>query len=343
MNLSKRNNFIANNIIFLDGISGSGKTMLSPILSSFNRVEVGIFDSRIENINILDKLDLIQNDVAEHIINIYADITSYETHIGRGTNFRLHDLSGVFNNPKSIKNIKRALSKYNSEDILKEIADEGSYSLINTHQIIGAIDLSIRTFSERLKVIEVVRHPLYVIENWHYSYKFCMPGEDPRDFLIRLSYGDNSVPWFAKGWEDKFIKSNVMDKVIYSLDSLYSEVYNKIDNPELMLNSKLLAIPFEKFVLNTDYWIGKMSDFLGEPINKQIYREAAKQKCPRKLVTDGVAKDIYKKYGWSKPEISEKHVYNKKLDFAQSHASKEGLKVLNKICIEYEERFGHWF
>ena len=124
MNLSKRNNFIANNIIFLDGISGSGKTMLSPILSSFNRVEVGIFDSRIENINILDKLDLIQNDVAEHIINIYADITSYETHIGRGTNFRLHDLSGVFNNPKSIKNIKRALSKYNSENILKEICRE---------------------------------------------------------------------------------------------------------------------------------------------------------------------------------------------------------------------------
>ena len=338
-----RNSIIAEKIVFLDGISGTGKTMMAPILSSYDNIEIGSFEYIRECICILSEMDKIDENTAIHLLNINADATLFNSVIGRHTNFRYDDLSSVFNTSKKLKYFKRILSSYSGKEILDQIKDKKPHSLIITHQLLPNFDIAFKAYNERLRIIETVRHPLYTIENWYHGIKQCRPGEDPRNFTVWFKYKSYCLPWFTKGWEEKYCDSNTMDKAIFSLKALTDLTNNKIDLLNPNQKEKILIVPFEKFVLEPFSWLERINSLIGEQLSKSTKKELKKQKCPRKLVTDGPAKKIYMKYGWKKPLKTEKEVYEDKINFVKQRSSKEGLDKLMEMCVDYENRYGKWF
>jgi hypothetical protein len=337
-----RDSHVVGDIVFLDGLTGTGKTMLAPILSSYQRVEIGRLEHIYEYVCILDFLKKIERDAAEHLIRMYADLGLYNLMIARETNFRFGDLTGIFSNPGTISYIKRLLQS-DGDPVLGRIEAQNPILNIIVHQALPAMRLAFDTFAERLKVVEMVRHPLHLIEHW-YSYieKY---GTDRRDFTIWLECDGQTVPWFAVGWEEKFLASNPMDRVIFSLEWFTRQeeaIFGGLTEDE---RRRVLVVPFEPFVLEPWPFIERIGQLLGTSGSKATKRELKKQRCPRDMVAAGPAKAIYKRYGWKKPErgSNEEAELAGKREFAAREASEEGMKVLDNLCDKYVNRFGLWF
>lgn len=334
--------FIAQEIVFLDGLTGTGKTMMGPILGSFRRVELGRLEHIYEYLCALNDLKKIDPDAAAFMINLYADLAIYNSMIARETNFRPSDLSGIFSNPHSFEYVKRLFSK-DGNVVLERIKQSKPVLQIISHQALGVMDLSFQAFGERLKVVEMVRHPLYLLEHWH-SY-IDRHGADCRDFTVWIHHKGQALPWFAHGWEEKYIKSSSMDKVIYSIEWLTKKVDQMINALSEAQREQVLTIPFEKFVLGPDPYIEGIARLLNTEPTRTTQKILKEQRCPRRQVTAGPGKDIYKRYGWKRPDprSNDREEFQKKRAFAEDQASKEALQALDRISQEYEEKHGLWF
>jgi len=337
-----RSTHICEKILFLDGLTGTGKTMLTSIINSFKRVELGRLEHIYEYLCILDYLKKMDPDASKYMTRMYADLAIYDSMISRETNFRFNDLSGAFSSPGGLKYVKRLFYK-DGNVVLDRIQKEKPILHIISHQALGAMDLAFRTFGEQLRVIEMARHPLFLLEHWH-SY-IDRHGKDSRDFTIWINYKKQALPWFSTGWEEKYIKSTSFDRVIYSIEWLSNKVNEFYTSLNKDRKKQILFIPFEKFVLNPEPYLKAISELLETEITNKTRKALKKQKCPRKVTLAGPAKEIYRRYGWKKPEkdATEKVLIKQKTEYAEKMASKSALEVLEKLSKDYEKKYGLWF
>ena len=337
-----RQTHIAPKIVFLDGLTGTGKTMMGPLLGSLRRVELGRLEHHYEYLCALDFLKKIDPDAGEYMIKMYADLAMYNTMIARETNFRVNDLSGIFKNPKTLKYIRRLFIP-DGEAVLERIRREQPILQIISHQALGIMNLAFRAFGNRLRVVHMVRHPLYLLEHWH-SY-IDRHGTDARDFTIWINHQGTSLPWFAAGWEERYAKASSMDKVIYSIEWLTRQTDKMTESLSPSQKQQILTIPFEHFVLNPNPFLESITKLLETETTSQTKSILKKQKCPRALVGAGLSRDIYKRYGWKQPPLgaTEKDQLSEKFDFANRLASKEAMTALSVLCKNYEARYGLWF
>ena len=91
-----RSGHLAEKIVFVDGLWGCGKTMLSPIVAAFDRVELMTYAYEVEQICSLFYLNRISRDATLTMIRALTDRQLYDTMMGRSTNFRFSDLSSAF-------------------------------------------------------------------------------------------------------------------------------------------------------------------------------------------------------------------------------------------------------
>ena len=90
-----RKHILTKNIALIDGQSGSGKSLIGPIISSLSNSEHWLHDHVIEETIILLLFKKIQIDAARSILGVQADLDLYNLFIGRDVNFRDKDTSSV--------------------------------------------------------------------------------------------------------------------------------------------------------------------------------------------------------------------------------------------------------
>ena len=85
----------------------------------------------------------------------------------------------------------------------------------------------------------------------------------------------------------------------------------------------------------------KIANHINSSITKTTLRELKKQKVPRKKYSDGLSLEIYKRCGWEKPdkELSEMEEFQKRRNYAERKASKKYMKILDKLCSDYELKY----
>ena len=105
-------------IVIVDGQPGCGKTMLSPIIASMERVELLSYAFEIEFICRLFHLNKIQSDAAISMIRMLVDHKLYQTMMGRDTNFRFSDLSSVFQDAEPLRYFKRIFQKGDLDNMI---------------------------------------------------------------------------------------------------------------------------------------------------------------------------------------------------------------------------------
>ena len=69
-NIFSRKKYLCNDLIILDGLTGTGKTMLTPIISSLHNIQNARFENVFENICIAKKYNKITDDAFNSIISI---------------------------------------------------------------------------------------------------------------------------------------------------------------------------------------------------------------------------------------------------------------------------------
>ena len=330
---------LAKNIVVLDGLTGTGKTMFSPLLASMEKMQNPRFEYMFEYLLIAAKQARINEDAANTLIRLLTDIKLYDGSISRDVNFRPSDLSGVFANKNGFKYLKQLLAQ-DGNDAQAKIELESPKLLLVTHQIFSCLDVLNNCFGDSVKIVEMVRHPLYLIDHWlSYIDMHCV---NPRDFTLWLQSNDQTiVPWFAEGWEEQYQKMTSIERVVKSIDVLMQPIYKAIKNSQ----KNFLIIPFEDFVLKPFPHLKRLEVFLGSSLTPGSNFILEKQNVPRHFISNGPLKKIYARYNFTGRNTgqTDRDEYEDKFTKLKE---KYGLSVYNQVLNmseEYHSRFGHWF
>ena len=327
-------------IVILDGLTGTGKTMFSPLISSFDRVQNARFEYMFEYLCISASNNKITSDASHSLLNLLADIKYYDGTISREVNFRPNDLSSIFKSSKSFKYIKQLWMK-DGHNVEERIKKEKPILFLVTHQLLSCLEPAFKAFNKRLKIVEMVRHPLYLLDHW--ATYIEMHGKNARDFTIWQDYKGESLPWFANGFDELYQNSSPYDKVIYSIKSLMKSVFEKVRLDKQ--NNSILFIPFEQFVLEPAPFINRLEVFLKTKPTSATEKVLKKQRVPRPTINAGPQKNIYKRYGLKKLDknTTPHQDYHNLLESAKQKSSPEAFEIVLELSKQYEDNFGLWF
>jgi hypothetical protein len=328
----KKFNPLKNDVIIIDGISGTGKSLIGPIISGMKGVEKQRQIEAFPMILLLQKSNKISEDACSFIINNTTDFHQYNSLIGREINLRWYDDSGIKNNPNVLRYIKRIFSSNEGSSIVHKINSKNLALNIFTNDVIFADDLLFKNLGDRLKMIQMVRHPLYMIKHWE---SFYSRYEQTRIFNLSVDYKGNKLPWFIQHDEDYFLSLNHAERAIFTIEHLYNRLFKSLDNHKY--KNQILCISFEECCMNIYSILDKLENFLDRSHSRKIDNILKKQKLPRQLLNRGKG---LKKYGFKKSTFSsEEDEYN---FFFNSYQEVVNPALISKLetCIDkYNKHF----
>lgn len=329
---------LASEIVLVNGIPASGKTLISPIVAAFDRMEVEKYDFPLERILQGHHLGKVDRNLTETMIRLFTDLDIYQLMMSREANFRFKDLSCVFRHHNWFAYVRR-LFQEGDWAVEARVKKERPILCLVTHNLLSVGSPLFTALGDRLRIVESVRHPLYMLKQIRmFMPRACV--DDPRDFNLNLEFEGRQVPWYALGWEEKFLRSGPMDRTIYLIDRLLTLSAGVMEGLTPEQRSRVLYTPFEPFALNTEPWIAKLETFMRTKAVASTRREMRKQNVPRRFIADGINLQVYRENGWV-PPVKQDELYEFKLrwDHAASEASPDALEVLAKRCREYEEKY----
>lgn len=324
---------LSEKIVIVDGQPGCGKTMLSPIIASMNRVELLSYAVEIELICRLSHLKKIDNDAAIAMVRMLVDHKLYQTMMGRDTNFRYSDLSSVFQDSNPWRYFKRIFQKGDLV-IPEKIKNERPILNLTTHDLLGMSNPVLSGLGEAVLFIEVVRHPLYMVKQLQLNMQRLV--NNARDIEVNIEYKGKQLPYFAHGWEEQFLNANSMEKAVTFIEKTTHATNKKRKMWEETSHVSIITIPFEKFVLDPWPYLKEIEKKLETKIGPRTNKIMKKQNVPRKVLADAPSFEIYKRCGWEPPmEGSEENELTKRRDMVSKNSSPEILEIMDNLSQEY--------
>jgi len=302
-----------NKPLIITGLTRSGKTMIAPIISSFNKVEKINVNYQFEYICMLNSIGSISDSATVTALQYFLDNQIYENMIGRNMNFRFSDWTSIWNAPDPKKYISRIYSN-EDDDAFHQINKTGQIFSLLVHDALGHANIYFKSFSS-LKMIHIDRHPVDLIFSWYkkgYGLDFY---NNPRNALLTLKWNKKIYPYYADGWEREYEKLSEIDRIIKMVDMLQSygrEIYSSISANK---RKKIMLIKFEEIAEKPLPLIDKIADFIGSRITKKTSIIMDKEIIPRKL---------------GRQERSNKYAEIKKL------ANNDSIKLLDLMISQYK-------
>ena len=199
-------------------VSGCGKTMLSPILSSLNRVEMYYFAFEIEFILRMSSFKKIKKDAAISLIRMLTDYKLYNSMMSREINLRDLDLSSVTRHHNYKNYIKRLKSK-GDKLIPKKIKYEKPILHLTTHDLLNYSELLVSALKSRLTYVELIRHPIDMINQQRLN--MINHYDNPRSIQVDFDYQNNPLPYWATTWKKDFMQNNNINRAILNIEKMY--------------------------------------------------------------------------------------------------------------------------
>lgn len=325
----KRTATLVDRVLIVNGFPGCGKTMLSPILSSFNSVEMHKFAPYIEQICELNFLNSIDENLAGQLVLANCDLLLYESLLGRNLNCRSTDLSSIFRSLKVSEYHRRMCGSLEESDVENEILQKKPILHLTTHMLLHSLALLNEALGKRLTFVEVIRNPLYMIVQQEKNFRMFA---GPRNQHIRYIYQNEEYDFFSKGFESNYKGASSFEKAIYSI-TWYFELLKRESFPNL------IVIPFEKFVTHPLPYLEKIMTKLNLEITSDVHVEMTRQRVPRTLLNDGPEERAYMKCGWQPPsKNTEREELNARREVVRSNTSSSAMLLMDDCC-EWYERF----
>ena len=329
-------------IVLLDGISGTGKTMISRILDTYTVNHVPKFSYAIEQICIASHYNKIQKDAAISLLRLQVDQIKYDMHIGREINFRPRDLSSVFKSSKKITYLAKTIGK-DGFDVIENLFSKKMNIVIISHQLLKATEMLDLAFNDSFINIHTVRNPLYLFNHWaSYVNVQC---SSPRDFTVWKQEVGNTIPWFFTNQENYSEYDNLSsgDKTIVCLIELINQA---LEHHRIWKNRpNYICLEFEKFVLNPKPIILNLDEMLGDKSNRDLLRIKREERIPREHISDSKKMGIYNRYG-DKGRINKmnhKDEYRTRMNQIKELTSEKYFNKFKELIALYESEFEIWF
>ena len=271
-------------LVFIDGITRSGKSLLTNILPTFRNFE---------HIDIAYELEILMqnfycNKITLDALRVSSQKSLYEKAynklLSRSLNLRNKDQTGLSNYPFKKIYLQR-LKKKEGDDIISELNKSKNYFPFQTHDLMfhkkGLLNLGLN-----FKIIEIYRNPFDLIYSWIGKDIENRLATDQRMWVYpTLKFKNN----FVGAWYHLFVKKyfNIWNKVNkYERTSLMvSEmIKNSIKNQkQLEKNISILTLSYEEIIYDKNL-IKKLEKFLGTKKSKFTELYLKKSRIPRKSI-----------------------------------------------------------
>ncbi len=333
-----RKSRLSDRVVLVDGFPGCGKTLLSKVVSALERVELLSYSYEIEQYCQLCYLEGLSEEIAEYLIRIQLDMKLYDMMMGRNVNFRPSDLSSAVGNHNPSKYVKR-LFESGDETIPERIEVENPIVNLAVHNMLAFSRPLWKALGQSCVLIEVVRHPLYMIRQQSLNMRALV--SSPRYFTVHFAYKDVEIPYYTKGWEEVFVKSNAVERAIHFMDRMSTATEKARAGLKADCDANIITIPFELFVLKPAPWVETIAEAIGSTVTRSTQRVMEEQKVPRTKVAEGIDIDIYRRCGWT-PGVdgaSERDELRLRREDAGVDASGEAMEILDRLSEGYENTY----
>ncbi len=286
-----RKNNLLKNFVLVNGTARCGKSLVCPIIASFENVEIERMEGIFDYISVSHHLGSIETSCAISMLRTVADEFLYSSYLSRDTNFRWSDHSSVFNSPNKYKYFRRLFGK-EGKDVIDNILEDSPIYQNQGHDQMQFVSLLLRAWPSSFKMIEIIRNPIDLVDAWWrrgWGTRFCI---DPSGYTPCIDFNGTPVPFYAFGWEQEYLDASPMDriiKMIYSLNFNNRVSYKALSKDE---KKQILVIRFEDFVINTSDYIDKLACFLGTKTTKNTKKTIKKQGCPRTQGQDKIIRRL---------------------------------------------------
>jgi deoxyadenosine/deoxycytidine kinase len=322
---------ISCDVIVVDGLWGVGKTALTATIGAMKNVEKMKLEHVHEYACTMHHLGKMSDDAARFMLLTYADIDQYSNLIGREVNFRPKDASGTRNTTGSTFTYLRRLFQEDGDQIVDLIQDKNIAHHVVTHQVLPVGEPMFDAFSDRLKMIHIVRHPVHLTRYWNdYLSDFLRH----REFTVSFDVDGHKVPWWAETWADQFITMNTMDRALASISHLYELLVEAFSRHQH--DNRLLVVSFEDLVMRPQETFPNVARFLGRELGSKTDKILKRERIPRPTITHGRA---FSAHNWATSgNTSEQEVYDLEMQYVYDHGSatvvdrfRETIRSYNKL------------
>lgn len=322
------------NVVLLDGLTGTGKTMIMKLLDTYDSVTPPKFNYQFEQILIGIDIEGINKDLGLQIIQLLLDQMKYDLAIGREINLRPRDLSSMLSSQKRFAYLFNML-RNDGNSVKNRIQTENQDLLIVTHQILDAAKVISSISGKSLTHILCVRHPYFLVSHWE-SY-IPMHGNSPTDFTLV----NGTVPWFIKEFKNLYVDSNTKERAMISIIELLNKSLDYIEQDP----ADLVVIDFENFVLHPFVYLERLSSILSDTNQNRLSKVLREQKLPRKHINDTIVRSIYQRYASDQLTTKYQHEedYIIMRDRTKENVSSEIHYMFECLARRYESKFGLWF
>ncbi|OGD71822.1 hypothetical protein A3D09_01510, partial [Candidatus Collierbacteria bacterium RIFCSPHIGHO2_02_FULL_49_10] len=261
-------------LLLIEGISRSGKFLLSDLLAGFDGVEPVQTHVGVDHIPILTTFGLIEKAAAKEFLRCEIDVYCYEALIGRFLNHRKTDKSSIFKHPRYKEFLARA-DVLDPQVLVQKFIESGTYSLFIVHELMQHINLYFETFPQ-MKMLYLTRSPIDLVASWYQrGYGGDRIAKDPTFFMIPFSGKNGPVPWYALEFKDEFYRMTPMDRIIRSVEWFFVRNERAYQALPTKYRRRIIFVSFEELMIRPLEAVAKLEKFLSKkalPVIRQILR-----------------------------------------------------------------------
>ena len=289
--MSLNKNLITNQkIIISDGIIGGGKRLLSDLISSLPKIDQWMLDYKIEQTIGLFYLNKIDLNTAKYILRSNYNQMFYDNTMLRHANFRKSDLTSVTKHPR-FKLIKKRL-KPNDKFIFKNYKNKIILHFC-THNISIFSKPLFESFGKNLIFLQLLRSPLNVDVLKRISFFTDVWKKTSGRYQLVTKYSakhKQNVPFFINKI-NQYCKANKYEKAILIIEKIFDRKKLNLSKYKKKYKSKIISIPFEKFIAEPKIFIKKIASNLGVKMDSVSLGVIKKNSLPRRFLLEKNNKD----------------------------------------------------
>lgn len=267
------------NIVFISGLTRSGKALLLPIISSFNNTEKVNVNFGLEQIPMIHHLGELKDDVAKYLLQSGMNLAIYDNAIGRNSNFRPDDYTSIWKYRNPMEYVQR-LFQSDGDAVASKLKEENKIFPMMVHNGLWHADLWFTALPD-VKFIHMQRNPIDIVFSWigkGYGGEFF---HNPRANIVTYQFKETLVPYYAFGWEDVYLSLPNIDRIIYMVEHIrngHEKTYQNLDDK---LKHQVLFIKHQELITKTDECLQIVANFIGEGPSVDTPTILLEQNCPR--------------------------------------------------------------
>ena len=180
-------------IVFVDGLTRVGKTMLCTLLAYIRNVSTPQMIEPLEQLLPMYSTGHMDRNAISAYLRLWLNEKFYKFHLSRDANFRFDDLTSVHTSYRT-KELFKNLDKADGQAIIDGMKKDTDIFQFMTHDVLTHYSL-FKDLNIEAKILELMRHPVDTVHSWYVrGWGRRFDNEDPRQGTTLFKFGAKTIP-----------------------------------------------------------------------------------------------------------------------------------------------------